>query len=639
VRNISLHPDTIAEIKDKVELVDVVSEYVVLQKKGHDLLGLCPFHDEKTPSFSVNPSKQLYYCFGCGAGGGAIKFLMEINKQSFKDVVLDLASRYQVPIKTLAEEDQQKIQKQISTGEQLYEILAVATSFYQHSLAKEEGTNALKYLKDQRNLSPDNIEKFKLGYAPDGWDTLYHYLVEVKHYPVTLVEQTGLIRKRTKGEGYIDYFRNRLMIPIQDANGKIIAFGARSLDGNEPKYLNSPDTPLFSKSQTLYGLNFAKKTIAQEDKVIVVEGYFDAIALHENGVSNAVAVLGTALTQKHIKLLSRYSESKTIIVNFDADIAGVKATERVIKEVESLVYSGQINLKVLTIPNGKDADEFLKSSPDSITKYRELIKNSPLWLDWEIEQIINNRNLQNSSDYNLAFQSILKLLTKISNESTKDFYLTRCAETLSTKRSQYSGLNSQEFKSIRQNLQFSLKKNYHNPYNNKKSSKVDGKSSQNKEVEKAEFLLLLIYLHCPDYREIIVNELDDKDLVFSIKYYRFLWQEINLVLENLTENNTHNNLLITVQENIVNHPDLAEKLTNIFHLSENDEQILFQPADYIQRQIALLQTIKLEKYNQYCQQQMSQLNQEKDFIKMTYYYEEFKATEAKLYELNPQRIQ
>jgi DNA primase len=152
-------------------------------------------------------------------------------------------------------------------------------------------------------------------------------------------------------------------------------------------------------------------------------------------------------------------------------------------------------------------------------------------------------------------------------------------------------------------------------------------------------LLLLIYLHCPDYRETIVSELDNKDLVFSIKYYRFLWQEINLVLENLTENNTHNNLLITVQENIVNHPDLAEKLTNIFHLSENDEQILFQPADCIQRQIALLQTIILEKYNQYCQQQMSQLNQEKDLIKMTYYYEEFKATEAKLYELNPQRIQ
>lgn len=206
MKNISLHPDTIAEVKEKVDLVEVVSDYVVMQKKGRDFVGLCPFHDEKSPSFTVSQNKQLYYCFGCGAGGGAIKFLMEIGKQSFRDVIFNLAGRYQIPIKTLAVEDQEEIQKQISLRDQLYEILAVATNFYQYSLQQGEGQEALRYLKNQRNLSPENIEKFKLGYAPEGWQTLYHYLVEIKHYSVILVEQTGLIKKNQKEKVILTIF-------------------------------------------------------------------------------------------------------------------------------------------------------------------------------------------------------------------------------------------------------------------------------------------------------------------------------------------------------------------------------------------------------------------------------------------------
>ncbi|BAQ62763.1 DNA primase [Geminocystis sp. NIES-3708] len=630
MKNISLHPDTIAEVKEKVDLVEVVSDYVVMQKKGRDFVGLCPFHDEKSPSFTVSQNKQLYYCFGCGAGGGAIKFLMEIGKQSFRDVIFNLAGRYQIPIKTLAVEDQEEIQKQISLRDQLYEILAVATNFYQYSLQQGEGQEALRYLKNQRNLSPENIEKFKLGYAPEGWQTLYHYLVEIKHYSVILVEQTGLIKKKSKGEGYIDYFRDRLMIPIQDINGKIIAFGARSLDGSEPKYLNSPETNLFSKSKTLFALNFAQKNIIKQDKAIIVEGYFDAITLHNYGIDNVVAVLGTALTEHHIKQLSRYTESKEIIVNFDADKAGLKATQRAIKEVENLVYSGQLKLKILTIPNGKDADEFLQSSEDSGDKYQELINKSPLWLDWQIEQIINNKNLQNSADYELAFQSLVKLLNKITNNATKDYYLSSCAEILSTKRSQYLGLNSQDFKKIHQSLQFALKQNSYNSYYKKKNYKNIDKSIQNNQVEQSEFLLLLIYLHCPDYRQIIINQLDEKDLVFSLVSHRFLWQKIHQVSLSLNTNNDHNYLLNTVQENMVNNPDMAKKLSNFFNLNENQKQFLFQPEHYIQAAIACLETVKLEKYKQYCQQKITELTQEKDLTKMTYYYQEIIATEAEL---------
>lgn len=633
--NINLHPDTIAQVKERVDLVEVVSDYVVLQKKGRDFVGLCPFHDEKTPSFTVSQSKQLYYCFGCGAGGGAIKFLMEITKQSFKDVILNLAQRYQIPVKTLAVKDQEEIQKQISLRHQLYEILAVATNFFEHSLRQKEGEKALQYLLNDRHLSPENIQKFKLGYAPNGWETLYNYLVEIKHYPVILVEQTGLIKKRNKGEGYIDYFRDRLMIPIQDNNGRIIAFGARSLDGSEPKYLNSPETNLFSKSKTLFALNFAQKSIAKQDKVIVVEGYFDAIALHGHGIENVVAVLGTALTEQHIKQLSRYTQSKEIILNFDADNPGLKATERAIKEVENLVYNGQLNLKIISIPDGKDADEFLQSREDSKEIYQELIENAILWIDWQINQIVKNKNLQNSADYELAFQSLVKLINKISNSNTKNYYLSHCAEILSNKKSQLTGFNSEEYKKIYQGLQLATK---YSQFSNQKYYQKLSKSSHSSQIEQAEYSLLLIYLHCPDYREYIIEKLDEKDLVFTVAVNRFLWQKIHQLLPTIPLDDNHNYLLITLQENMVNYPDLGKQFNSLFNLNENDRQMLFQPELIIQGSIACLETIKLEKYKRYCLQQITKLDQEKNLTKIPFYYKELIDTDAQLKELKFLRI-
>lgn len=641
--NINLHPDTIAEVKDRVDLVEIVSDYVVLQKKGREFTGLCPFHDEKTPSFTVSPTKQLYYCFGCGEGGGAIKFLMEIGKQPFREVVFNLAQRYQIPIKTLAPEHQQEIQRKISLTEQLYEILAVASNFYQHSLFQQEGEIALKYLLEERNLNKANIDLFKLGYAPTGWETLYHYLVEVKHYPVMLVEQVGLIRKRKKGEGYIDYFRNRLMIPIHDKQGRIIAFGARSLDGSEPKYLNSPDTDLFAKNKTLFALDLAKNKIIKQDQAIVVEGYFDAIALHLSGIENAVAVLGTALTKNHIKQLSRYTESKQIIVNFDADKAGLKATQRAIKEVENLIYSGQLQLKILTIPEGKDADEFLHSQADAKEKYEELITKAPLWLDWQIKQIIETRNLQQSTDYELAFQTLVKLLTKISKSSTRDYYLSYCAELLSSGRNKLGQVNNQELQKVYQSLQFSLKQssyqNYRSPNQHKSVNKYLSKSSDNIQVEQAEFLLLLIYLHCPESRENIINLLDEKDLIFSVKIYRFLWQQIHRIYHENSKLNIEDNnfLLATLQENMINYPKIAKQLTNLFNPDENYQQKLFSPQTQLTNAIACLETTNLERYKQYCKQKILEFQQQQDLEKIDFYYQEALKTEKQIKELKTVR--
>lgn len=630
MENIHLHPDTIAEVKDRVDLVEVVSEYVVLQKKGREYTGLCPFHDEKTPSFTVNPTKQLYYCFGCGAGGGAIKFLMEIGKQSFREVTFDLAQRYQIPIKTLGVEQQQEIQRQISLRDQLYEILAVATNFYQYNLQQEDGKIALDYVTNQRHLSAENITQFQLGYAPNNWDALYHYLVEIKHYSVILVEQTGLIKKRNRGEGYIDYFRNRLMIPIKDIRGRVIAFGARSLDGGEPKYLNSPETELFFKSRTLFALDLARQNITKQDQVIVVEGYFDAIALHLAEINNVVAVLGTALTQQHIKQLSRYTESKQIILNFDADKAGLKATQRAIKEVEDLVYSGQVKLKVLNIPDGKDADEFLHSNANAIEKYQDLIKNSPLWLDWQIKEIINSYDLGNSADFELAFQSVIRLLNKISNDTTKNYYLSYCAEILTNKKNKFTGVSSQELKTIYQSLQLATSsKNYNQQ---KKRYKVP-KILDNSQISKSEFLLLFIYLHCPSKREEIISILEEKDLVFSLAHYRFLWQQINQLSPNITATNNDNHLLITLQENMVNYPEYKSLLNNLFYLQENHRPIVTEPDHYIQSAIACLEAISLEQYKQYCKQQISELNEAGDLQKMNYFYQEIIDIETQLKQL------
>lgn len=638
IGNFRLHPDTIAEVKEKVDLVEIVSDYVVIQKKGRQYIGLCPFHDEKTPSFTVNPTKQLYYCFGCGAGGGAIKFLMEIGKQSFQDVIINLAQRYQIPVKTLGVEEQKEIEKKISLQEQLYEILAVANYFYQHSLQEEEGKIALDYLLYQRGLTKENIEEYKLGYAPRGWNTLYNYLVEIKGFPLLLVEQAGLIKKKSKGDGYIDYFRDRLTIPIQDSQGRIIAFGARSLDGSEPKYLNSPETDLFSKSRTLFGINYAQSEIIKQDKVIVVEGYFDAIALQLAGIKNVVAVLGTALTEKHIKQLSRYTQSKEIIVNFDADQAGIKATERVIKEVESLVYAGQVKLKILTIPEGKDADEFLKSDVNSVSEYQELIEKAPLWLDWQIEQLIQGHNLQKSDDYEIVFHAISRLLNKISNQATRDYYLSYCAEILSRTRSNLIGLNAEDFKRVYQSLKQALTQFNNSNFNRKNYYKSLGKSSQNQQISEAEFIILLIYLHCPNYREQIVDLLEDKDLVFSLAHHRFLWQKIHETLVSERGDNQTNYLLLTLQETMIENSEFNQLLSPLFYVQENRLPILSDASHYIQAAIASLETVKLEKYKQYCQQQINNLTTENELEKMSYFYQEILSTEEELKQLKSLRI-
>ena len=561
--NPHIHPDTIDEVRQRADIVDIVSEQVVLKKQGKDFVGLCPFHDDKSPSFSVSPSKQFYYCFSCGAGGNTFKFLMELGQRSFADVVLDLARRYQVPVKTTEPAQQQELQRRLTLREQLYEIVAVAAKFYEHALFQPDGHQALAYLKDERLLIDETIKHFQIGYAPEGWQTLYGYLVDQKCYPVRLVEQAGLIVPRKEGTGYYDRFRDRIMVPIHDAQNRLIGFGGRGLTADaKPKYLNSPETELFDKGKTLYGLDKAKAAIAKQDRAIVVEGYFDVIALHAAGITNAVASLGTALNTGQVKLLLRYTESKQIIFNFDADAAGVKAADRAIGEVAEMAYRGDVQLRILNIPDGKDPDDYLRLH--TAQEYVALADSAPLWLDWQINKIVSEADLKQADQFQQCSQSIVALLSDIANADTRTHYIRHCAEIFSQGDGRIVPL-------LAENLLAQVRRKRRNPGNKdaKSSNKQDAKLLNRSFLEEAEAALLRIYIHCPEHRQTIVDGLDARDLGFSFSHHRALWRMV-IELDDIEQNQAPTSTMLETLRNFS--AESTGPLSQVHHLLYLDEK-------------------------------------------------------------------
>lgn len=647
-----LHPDTIAEVQQRVDIVDVISEHIVLKKRGRDYVGLCPFHNEKTPSFSVSREKQVYYCFGCSEGGNTFKFLMEIGKQSFAEVVLDLARRYQIPVKTVEPEERQEIQRQLTLREQLYEILALTTSFYQHALRQPQGETALTYLKEARKLQESTITKFQLGYAPAGWDTLYRYLVEQKRYPVNMVEEAGLIKKRSSGNGYYDVFRDRLIIPIADIQGRIIAFGSRTLKADEqPKYLNSPETPLFAKSKTLFALDHARRSISQQDRALVVEGYFDAIALQEAGIENVVASLGTAFTLDQIKQLLRYTPSKQVILNFDTDNAGAKATEKAIAESEELIYGGVLQLRILNLPEGKDADEFIKSSPEAIVTYYKLLDNAPLWLDWQINRLVAGKNLKAADELQQVATGMIGILSKLQNANQRNHYLTYCAELLSQGDARLVLQNLANLKSQikilrpQPQLSKSFKQDKNSALNSsQKSNFIVATNPEQELLEQAESLLLRIYIHYPRYRAEIVDRLEAKDLLFEVPAHRFLWQQIiqlETQIESSGETNyetNHNILLTELHHRSLEFPPAMMAVTKLFYLDEKTQEDIFRTNLRIENAIASVERVSYIKKKMYCTEKLQNLNPITDVESIKYYYQEIQFAERRIRELEQLRL-
>ncbi len=635
-----LHPDTIEEVKLRADIVDVVSEYVVLRKRGKDFVGLCPFHDEKSPSFTVSQTKQMYYCFGCQAGGNAIKFVMELGKRSFADVVLDLARRYQVPVQTLEPEQRQELQRQLSLREQLYEVLATSAQFYQHALRQSQGQKALEYLQSNRQLKEETIQQFGLGYAPAGWETLYRYLVEDKHYPAQILEKAGLIKPRREGGGYYDAFRDRLMIPIRDVQGRVIAFGGRTLTDEQPKYLNSPETELFSKGKTLFALDKAKGGISQLDQAVVVEGYFDAIALHAAGINNTVASLGTALSLEQVRLILRYTESKQLVLNFDADKAGTNAAERAIGEIAELAYKGEVQLKILNLPDGKDADEYLHSHTSE--DYAELLKNAPLWLDWQIQQIIQDRDLRQATDFQQVTQQLVKLLKNIVNSDTRNYYVSYCAEILSLGDTRLIPLRVENL--LTQIAPATA--TYSKPVSARKAwggSKVSHAPlpTERNLLEHAEALLLRIYLHCPEQRQAIIAELEERDLQFSLSHHRFLWQQILEISSVDVETRnvaSQPDLISRLQDHFLEFSNEMGLISHLFHVDEKNQKEILRTPQVVQAAIACMDLVMLEKRYRHFLELWQQTDPETEPERYQSYYQAFYAEKIKLQQIDRQRL-
>ncbi len=351
----TLIPDeTIRDIQRAADIVDVISKRVILKKTGKNFVGLCPFHTEKTPSFSVNPEKKIFYCFGCGVGGDVFSFLMKLDGINFLEAVQHLARQYGIEI--LEANHSPNIRKALSEKERIYKINQAANGFYHKQLLDmNRGRRASTYLAE-RGMTPEIIKKFQLGYAPPGWENLGRYLNR-KKVSFDLLKKAGLVIERKEGQGHYDRFRDRIMFPIFDGGHRVIAFGGRVMDKSLPKYLNSPETPVYHKGGSLYGAHCARQACRQMGMVYLVEGYFDLIALHLYEIENSVATLGTALTQQHVQILRGFvgQGGKAILV-FDSDEAGIKAAARSIPVFET----GFLEAQVLVLPDGYDPDTYIR---------------------------------------------------------------------------------------------------------------------------------------------------------------------------------------------------------------------------------------------------------------------------------------
>lgn len=409
-------PDEIIEqVLKQHDIADVVGKYVHLAKSGHYLKGLCPFHSEKTPSFTVTPEKQIYYCYGCHAGGNAIHFLMEIEGFTFIEAVKLLADEAGIALEL--DEPTAEQTKEQQEHEWMRKGHEFAANLYGHVL-RNYGKDAFQYLKG-RGFSESLMDTFQLGFAAPVWDMLSKLLRE-REYPLSFMEQAGLVSKKSDGSGYIDRFRNRIIFPICDARGRVIAFAARSMGDDQPKYLNSPETPIFNKSQTLYNLHMAKTHIRKQQTAVLFEGYADVIRAWDAGINNGLATMGTAVTDKHALILHRYAEE--VILCYDGDDAGQNASY---KNLPLLEKAG-LRVKVVLMPNKMDPDEF-------ITKYgsarfeREIAENAVSALKFRLIYSRKNYKLNNETDRLRYIREALRLIADISSPTEREHYIRELA--------------------------------------------------------------------------------------------------------------------------------------------------------------------------------------------------------------------
>ena len=410
--------EKVSEIRDRASILEVVSDYINLKKAGKHYKGLCPFHSEKTPSFMVNEEKQIFHCFGCGAGGDVFTFLMKVGNFSFPQAVEELAKRYGVRLPSRELSPAKK--KEMAKREILFQINQMASEYFHDLLYRQrEGDEGRRYLS-QRGLSEKIIKEHRLGYSFERWDGLVQHLQE-KKVSLELAWELGLIFPK-KREGWYDGFRGRILFPIFDLHQRVVGFGGRLIREGEPKYLNSPESSIYHKGEILYGLQVAKGYIPEKDCAIIVEGYFDLLTLHQFGLKHNVATLGTALTAQHVRILKRYT--KNLITVFDADEAGIKASLRALP----LFLEEEVVGKTVLLPEGEDPDEFLRKG--NLEDFEERVIHAVPLIDFFFEWLMKTHDIKSIDGKVKVAEEGMALINKIPNMIRKNFYTKTLAERL-----------------------------------------------------------------------------------------------------------------------------------------------------------------------------------------------------------------
>ena len=504
--------DIIEEIKSRCDIASIISGYINIKPSGSNYKGLCPFHGEKTPSFYINTSKQIYKCFGCGEGGDVINFIMRIENLDFMDAVKLLADRCGIEINTHVD---QSTKERIEKSKKFQDIHVEAARFYFSNLIKSKNPG-YEYLR-KRGLDDKIIKRFGLGYSLDSWNSLMNYLTSIGYKNEDLIE-CGLFGYKSETKKIYDKFRNRVMFPIFDYRGNVIGFGGRVLDDSLPKYLNSPDTLIFNKRQNLYGLNFARKEI-KDRSVILVEGYMDLISLHQYGIKNVVATLGTALTDGQGSLIKRYAD--TAIISYDSDEAGIKATLRAIEILSKL----DINVKVLNLKECKDPDEFIRKY--GVLEFEKQIKSSTNSIKYKIDNLKKNFNIQKDEDRVKFAKEASKIIKEIKSPVEVDYYTKYLSELID--------ISVESIKKEVYGKYYNSSQNKTNKYINKKEEKIIEKP---KAIKKGNLLveenLIKIMLENKKHRDIILLKINEEDFLENDSKEILNWLIKNKDLDKIT---------------------------------------------------------------------------------------------------------
>ena len=420
--------ELIDEIRNSNDIVDIISQYVILKRSGRNFFGLCPFHKEKTPSFSVSPDKQIFHCFGCGAGGNVIHFISKIENVDFKESLEILADRAGIKLPTL---ENNVDSKRLELKEKVYEINKLVAMYYHETLYKPQAKPAQEYVK-KRKLDNKALKEFCIGYAENA-NVLYKLLKEKGFIEEEILASDLVIKK---GNNYVDRFKNRLIFPIQDIRNRFIAFGGRVLDNSLPKYINSPENIVYSKARNLYGLNVAKNTKTR--KLIIVEGYMDTVSLHQRGIDNVVASCGTALTEAQGRLLRKYAEK--VIISYDSDSAGQAATLRGLEILNNL----GCDIRILQMEGAKDPDEYVIKYGNG--RFNDLVENAISLVEFKIKVLKKGLNIENTNDKIKFMNEIAKILGGVDNKIEQEIYIDKISSDYNiSKEAIYAQINKNEY--------------------------------------------------------------------------------------------------------------------------------------------------------------------------------------------------